>query len=70
MPAHLAEHTHRPSLNAEEEFAFWTPYSDSMAPQEPMIAHTISTSQQIVAVAEILGSVIRNLYGSFSFFDV
>ena len=62
MPAHLAERTPRPALKAEEEFAFWTPYGDERTPREPMVAHTMSTSGQIVAIAEILGSVIRNLY--------
>ena len=61
MPAHLIERTPRPALKAEEEFAFWTPYGNEAMPGEPMVAHTISTSGQIVAVAEILGSVIRNL---------
>ena len=62
MPAHLVERTPRPALKAEEEFAFWTPYGDEPMPGEPMVAHTMSTSRQIVAIAEILGSVIRNLY--------
>lgn len=61
IPAHLVERTPRPALKAEEEFAFWTPYGDEPMPREPMVAHTISTSGQIVAIAEILGSVIRNL---------
>ena len=62
MPAHLVERTPRPELKAEEEFAFWTPYGDEPMLKEPIVAHTMSTSRQIVAVAEILGSVIRNLY--------
>lgn len=61
MPAQLVERTPRPTLKAEEEFTFWTPYGDEPMPGEPMVAHTMSTSRQIVAIAEILGSVIRNL---------
>ena len=62
ISAHLVERTPRPTLKAEEEFAFWTPYGDEAVPGEPMVAHTISTMRQIVAIAEIMGSVIRNLY--------
>ena len=62
ISAHLVERTPRPTLKAEEEFAFWTPYGDEAMAGEPMVAHTISTMRQIVAIAEIMGSVIRNLY--------
>ena len=61
MPAHLVERTPRPAVKSEEEFAFWMAYGDEPMPMEPMVAHANSTSRQIVAVAEILGSVIRNL---------
>jgi len=61
IPAHLIENTPRPSLNAEEEIALWTPYSDDPMPRGPMVAHTMLTSRQIVYIAEILGSVIRDL---------
>lgn len=61
MPAHLVERTPRPAVKSEEEFAFWMAYGDEPMPMEPKVAYTISTSRQIVAVAEILGSVICNL---------
>jgi hypothetical protein len=52
-------------MDPDEEFLLWTPCDDgssaSTQRKEGIVAHTMSTSRQIVSIAEILGSVIRSL---------